>query len=126
MSKHVSITQFVDASDVQQSLKCSRSKAYEHLRRAAGRRPSERGMLRVPARLWERYVKETFEWHGTESAKVSGRSSTTIEMVGVDSGAPDARTSGQLKLLEGGSNEKPKIPIPRPRTRPHSAKLSNS
>lgn len=118
MSSAVDITQFIDASDVQRALKCSRSKAYEHLRRAAGRGPNERGMLRVPARLWERYVKEIFEWHGSGSARVSGKSSITTEMVGVGSRAPSAPTSRQPRLLVVESSERPKIPIPRPRTRP--------
>ena len=58
--KVIAITQFVTAADVMQALQCSRSTAYEHLRRAAGRLPGDRGMLRVAMATWERYAERTF------------------------------------------------------------------
>lgn len=54
------ITFWLAVDDVIHALGCSRTKAYEHLRRAAGRRPGERGLLRVPAPVWERYAFEHF------------------------------------------------------------------
>ncbi len=43
------LTVFVSVSDVQRALGCSRSAAYEHLRRAAGREQGVRGLLiRLP------------------------------------------------------------------------------
>ena len=50
------ITQFVGAAEVMAALGCSRATAYEHLRRAAARKPGDRGLLRVPVEVWERYV----------------------------------------------------------------------
>ncbi len=42
------VTVFVSAQEVRRALGCSRSLAYEHLRRAAGPEPGSRGLLRVP------------------------------------------------------------------------------
>ena len=56
----VQLTRFVDAEDVTRALGCSRSTAYEHLRRAARRQQGERGLLRVPVTVWERYAAERF------------------------------------------------------------------
>ena len=47
---------FVCAADVVAQLGCARSTAYEHLRRAARRPPGSRGLLRVRASVWDRYV----------------------------------------------------------------------
>lgn len=52
------ITYWVAVSDVARALGCGRTTAYAHLRRAAGRRPGDRGLLRVPAPVWERYAAE--------------------------------------------------------------------
>jgi hypothetical protein len=52
---------FVDVADVMRSMKCSRSRAYEHMRAALGRQPGERGQSRVPLYVWERYVGERFD-----------------------------------------------------------------
>jgi hypothetical protein len=42
------LTMWVAAPEVRRALGCSRSLAYEHLRRAAGRPAGVRGLLRVP------------------------------------------------------------------------------
>ena len=52
---------FIDVTDVMRSMKCSRSRAYEHMRAALGRQPGERGQSRVPLYVWERYVRERFD-----------------------------------------------------------------
>jgi hypothetical protein len=52
---------FVDVTDVMNSMKCSRSAAYEHLRKAGGRLPGQRGQLRVPIYVWLRYVRARFD-----------------------------------------------------------------
>lgn len=52
---------FIDVGDVMRSMKCSRSRAYEHMRAALGRQPGERGQSRVPLYVWERYVRERFD-----------------------------------------------------------------
>jgi len=54
------LTMWVCAKDVEHSLGCSRSLAYEHLRQAAGRIDSTRQTLRVPLDVWERYSQERF------------------------------------------------------------------
>ena len=51
------ITVFVSAADVMRALGCSKTVAYEHLRRAARRAPGTRGLLRVPVAVWEDYLR---------------------------------------------------------------------
>src|SRR5262245_20245609 len=111
------LTEFVTPADVQRVLQCSRSTAYEHLRRASGRPPEQRGLLRVPVRTWERYIREHFEWQTSTRATGAntGAQSSTIGMAGVTSAQPSARTKGPLKLLLTASSAKPKIPITQPR-----------
>ncbi len=53
-SREVVMTAFIRAKDVQRALGCSRSLAYEHLRRAAGRTGDQLGLLRVSASDWEK------------------------------------------------------------------------
>ncbi len=50
------LTVFVGVEEVRRQLGCRESLAYEHLRAAAGRRPGERGLLRVSSVVWERYI----------------------------------------------------------------------
>jgi len=45
----------VSARDVMAALGCSRSAAYEHLRRASGRGEGTRGLLRVRQSVWNTY-----------------------------------------------------------------------
>lgn len=52
------ITIFVSVEDVIAALRCSRSLAYDHLRRASGRPAGTRGLLRVPSLRWEDYLRE--------------------------------------------------------------------
>jgi hypothetical protein len=54
------LTRFVGARAVMQALDCSRSTAYEHLRRASGRLKAQKGLLRVAVAVWERYAAQTF------------------------------------------------------------------
>lgn len=54
------LTVYVAAADVQRALGCSRSLAYWHLARAAGRVEGSRGLLRVPLHTWEEYARRTF------------------------------------------------------------------
>jgi hypothetical protein len=63
------ITVFVSVDDVVAALGCSRSTAYEHLRRAARREAGARGLLRVPVAVWEDYLRET-----NGAPRLSGRS----------------------------------------------------
>ena len=57
----VPIPVFIDVHDVMRTMKCSRSNAYAHMRAAIGRRPGERGQLRVPIYVWQQYVERQFE-----------------------------------------------------------------
>lgn len=52
---------FIDVDDVKRSMKCSRTMAYGHMRAALGRKPGERGQLRVPVYVWLRYVQARFD-----------------------------------------------------------------
>ena len=47
----------IRAAAVMVQLGCSRSAAYEHLRRAARRAEGARGLLAVPVSMWNRYVE---------------------------------------------------------------------
>ena len=51
---------FVDVEDVMRTMKCKRATAYVHMRRAVGRKPGQRGLLRVPVYLWQRYVDHLY------------------------------------------------------------------
>lgn len=72
---------FIDVEDVMRSMKCSRSRAYEHMRAALGRQPGERGQSRVPVYVWERYVRQRFDPEarsaGVEQARTDRRAETT-------------------------------------------------
>ena len=61
----VPIPIFIDVRDVMESMKCGRAMAYEHMRRAIGRKPGERGQLRVPVYVWQRYIEITFDPQGS-------------------------------------------------------------
>jgi hypothetical protein len=118
VSRSPSITPFVDAADVQAALKCSRSTAYYHLRRASGRTSGTGTLLRVPLRTWERYAREVFECHGSGNCPAEPfRRSSTIATASGASKARAAPIERRLKMLHGDSSGKPKIPIPQPRTK---------
>lgn len=61
----VPIPVFIDVHDVMRTMKCSRTRAYDHMRAAIGREAGERGQLRVPVYVWHRYVQRTFEPGGS-------------------------------------------------------------
>lgn len=63
----------VTAADVAAELRCSRAAAYEHMRRAVGRLPGARGMLRVPRATWDRYVAEVMRCGSTSAGGSGGR-----------------------------------------------------
>jgi hypothetical protein len=54
------LTELIGVTEVRRLLGCKLSLAYEHLRRAAGRQPGERGLLRVTKEVWERYALRAF------------------------------------------------------------------
>ena len=82
---------FIDVEDVMRSVKCSRSKAYEHMRAALGRQPGERGQSRVPLYIWERYVRKRFD--------------------------PEARSTGDQRALNA-TAQRPSLRMTQPRTKP--------
>jgi hypothetical protein len=63
MSPHtvIEIPVFLDVQDVMASMKCARTTAYAHMRKALGRLPGARGHLRVPVYVWQRYVRMQFD-----------------------------------------------------------------
>ena len=89
----IAIPLFIDVGDVMGSMKCSRSRAYEHMRAALGRRPGERGQSRVPLYVWERYVRQRFDPEARETLVAS---------------TPNRKAAGTLRPLR----------ITRPRTAP--------
>src|SRR5512138_3110479 len=88
--RRMPMTVFVSVTEVRRALGCSRSVAYDHLRRAAGRAPGVRGLLRVPLRIWEGYIAEVFAC-GSSSAGASGTPRST-RTDGGSSSPPTAMT----------------------------------
>jgi hypothetical protein len=54
------LTVFVGAEEVRRVIGCSRARAYELLREAAGRLPGEHGSLRVSKEVWEQFIRRKF------------------------------------------------------------------
>src|SRR5271155_5168229 len=52
------MTAWVSAEDVVHAVDCSRSKAHEYLRAAAGRSVGTGHLLRVPVDVWEAWARE--------------------------------------------------------------------
>ncbi len=55
----VPITGFVSYRDVMEAIRCSKSAAYRHLRKAVGRPNGTHKALRAPVDMWERYARRT-------------------------------------------------------------------
>ena len=102
-SRDFTLTAFVRVKDVMRALGCSRSLAYELLRRAAKRAPGSRGLLRVPVWAWERFVLEQY----------SARADTS-KMIGAARTRPSGAISKSASL--GRTAEAPQIRITQPRT----------
>jgi hypothetical protein len=111
-SRDFSLTAFVRVKDVMRALGCSRSLAYELLRRAAKRTPGTGGLLRVPVLIWERFVLEVYRC-GSSVVDYAGAGTSKI------SGAAGARPSGATRKTASSSrpagNETPQIRITQPR-----------
>src|SRR5215472_1833886 len=106
-SRDFSLTAFVRVKDVMRALGCSRSLAYELLRRAAKRTPGSRGLLRVPVLVWERFVLEVYRC-GSSSAVESGGAGTS-RTGGGTCAPPSAATRRQRNSLPETGNETPPI-----------------
>ncbi len=94
------ITMWVSATDVRRALGCSRALAYEHLRRASRRPPGERGLLRVPLDVWERYAREVLSCSGSSSEAGSGTGGST-RTAGGWSGPPAGRPRRTTRTRPG-------------------------
>lgn len=102
------LTELIGVTEVRRLLGCKLSLAYEHLRRAAGRQPGERGLLRVTKAVWERYALREFNM-----------SDSTIRL------RPDPPRHGHRSRLARGAGRtgvsttkrpgEPPIPVTRPR-----------
>jgi hypothetical protein len=112
----VPVTVFVSAVDVMRALGCSRSKAYEHLRRAAGRKPGLRSLLRVSVEVWESYVTEEFGCDSTSEGRRGGAGSTIRRETG-SGRARTARTRAPQTPSHASSNATPRIRITLPRVK---------
>ena len=105
----LAITQWVSVKDVMRALSCPRSTAYLHLRRASGRKPGERGLLRVPLEIWERYAQEEFQCQGSTNA---GRSGGRGSMMARGDGSGRRRTARtRTRRRASPSSEKCEEPI---------------
>jgi hypothetical protein len=81
-SRSIPLALFVAVGDAIQDLGCSRSLAYEHLRRAASRTPGKRGFLPVPLSLWERSTKERLPCASSDILKTTIRPSVSASPSG--------------------------------------------
>src|SRR5215469_5971275 len=112
-SRDFTLTAFVRVKDVMRALGCSRSLAYELLRRAAKRTSGTRGLLRVPVLVWERFVLEVYRC-GSSSVVESGGPGTL--KMDSDAGAPpSAMTRKRPNWSPATGNETPQIRITQPR-----------
>src|SRR6266852_3177668 len=112
-SRDFPLTAFVRVKDVMRALGCSRSLAYEHLRRAAQRTPGARGLLRVPVRVWEKYVLEVYRCGSSSVGESGGVGTTTMGSAAI--APPNAGTSRLRSSLPETGNETPLIRITQPR-----------
>src|SRR5713101_231296 len=112
-SRDFSLTAFVRVKDVMRALGCSRSLAYELLRRAARRTPGTRGLLRVPVLIWERFVLEVYRC-GSSSVGESGGAGTTT-MGSAATAQPNAGTSRLRSSSPETGSETPLIRVTQPR-----------
>jgi len=106
------VPMFVSAVEVRRSLGCSRSLAYEHLRRAAGREPGARGLLRVPLDVWERY--EVLSCSGSSGVAASGTAGST-RTAGASPAPRGAAIARPPSASPGSGSATPPIPITQPR-----------
>ncbi len=89
--KIIPIAPFLRVENVMESMQCSRAMAYSHMRRAIGRRPGERGQLRVPLPVWERYVARLFD----PDYKPSEKAATNTSVSPVPITRPRRRRTGK-------------------------------
>src|SRR5215471_17157516 len=111
-SRDFSLTAFVRVKDVMRALGCSRSLAYELLRRAAKRTPGSRGLLRVPVLVWERFVLEVYR---CGSSSVDSDGAGTSKMASAASARPTETTRNPASSPRAANNETPQIRITKPR-----------
>src|SRR6266851_34655 len=111
------LTLFVSVADVMRVLFCSRSTAYTHLRRAAGRPQGSHGLLRVSAHHWEKYISEVFSCGSSGEAK-PGTGSFTAPPANEYNAAPDATTTTRPKEKSVTGNGAPTLRLTQPRRRP--------
>src|ERR1035438_5621541 len=121
-SRVLPLTLFVGVDDVMRALDCSRSKAYALLREAAGRRLGGRGMRRVPAFVWETFIREKLQCQapldrGLRDGDAPGTERSTSG-ASVTSGRRSAPTERPPRRSSRSGNVTVLIPIVRPRTRP--------
>jgi len=97
----VELPVFIDVHDVMRSMKCSRTMAYGHMRKALGRAPGERGQLRVPVYVWLRYVQRRFDRE--HERPQPGRRASSVKEVTAATAIPITRP-----------RTKPRADVPRP------------
>ena len=111
-SSLIAVPLFIDVTDVMRSMRCSRSRAYEHMRAALGRQPRERAQSRVPLYVWERYVRERFdpEARGAAAERVAKTRQGEMAPSPSNDAAPNQATA---RDCSGGSRRAAKSPCRR-------------
>lgn len=106
------LTEFVSAREVRRLLGCKESLAYEHLRRAAGRQPGERGLLRVTKQVWERYALREFHMSNS-TIRLRPEPGPVVDPLASRGGPGMALAVPKKSATSPG----PEIPMTRPRTK---------
>lgn len=98
-------TTLLTPEDIRAALKCSRSTAYAHMRRALGRGPGEGGLLRIHPDVWEQYARTL--WGNSSETKAAPRSTRR----------PATRGQPRLRLIVDNDTSAGGIRPTQPRTK---------
>src|SRR5687767_13333103 len=112
-SREMVLTAFIRAKDVVKALGCSKSTAYAHLRRAAGRVDGDRTLLRVPLSLWEQYLRKAFPCDSSSGEEIGTAGSTKVAFA--SKGPRAVMTAKRPRSSPDSGSLMPRIPITRPR-----------
>jgi hypothetical protein len=127
-AKNAGVTQYIGVREVMEALDCSKSLAYEHLKRAAGGLDTNGRLRRVALDDWEAYVRREFPggertWRTGSSGgrkATSGTAGTTRGTAGGSGGPRVAKTSAQPKRPSDDSSRTLRVRPVQPRTRPRT------
>jgi hypothetical protein len=89
--RNFALTKFVSANDVQRVLGCSKSHAYEHLRRATGKTGG--GLLRASVEVWEAYARSMFGGGTAAGATVTNAAEKLCSLHAIEARLDEAYTA---------------------------------